>query len=148
MRNTIVALISAAASAKVMVLEPLDWCNDCQEIAYVWVPGEAPYVPEDYLDIAQAVQRQAAGKGLAAWVGIASHELAEPYPDVINQEINKVVKKVKKAGFEGEDWFLAAHSLGGHTAQSYPRDDEEHPDLFKAQILMGSALKRDLRSIQ
>jgi hypothetical protein len=42
--------------------------------------------------------------------------LAEPYPEVINQEINKVVKKVKKAGYSGDDWFLAAHSLGGHSA--------------------------------
>ena len=67
---------------------------------------------------------------------------------MINQEINKVVNKVKKAGYSGDDWFLAAHSLGGHTAQAYPRDDKEHPNLFKAQILMGSALRRDLRSIQ
>ena len=57
MKSAIVAMISAAAYANVVVLEPLDWCNDCAEIAYVWVPGEAPYAPEDYVDLAQAVQR-------------------------------------------------------------------------------------------
>ena len=53
-------------------------------------------------------------------------------------------------GFDGDNWFLAGHSLGGVMTQNYLTGSYGGPDpsLFKGQILMSSALLRDKRSIQ
>lgn len=58
--------------------------------------------------------------------------------------------KITSNGFTGDNWFLAAHSLGGVMTQDFLNSSSTSPDpsLFKGQILMSSVLLRDRRSIQ
>jgi hypothetical protein len=70
-----------------------------------------------------------------------------PTPYLVDGSINDAVKKVKAAGFTGDEWFLAAHSLGGLMSQDYISNGSKDAAIFKAQILMGSTLKRDKHSI-
>ena len=51
----------------------------------------------------------------------------------------------ENAGFSGENLFIAAHSLGGVMSQNFLQSNAA---AFKGQILMGSVLRRDNRSIQ
>lgn len=55
------------------------------------------------------------------------------------------VSDLKKAGFTGDNIFLAAHSLGGVFAQQYA---QSHPDAMKGLILQGSVLLRNTRKVQ
>jgi hypothetical protein len=59
------------------------------------------------------------------------------------------MEKITTSGFEGENWFLAAHSLGGVMTQDFMTSGSTSPDasLFKGQILMSSVLLRSTRSI-
>ena len=52
--------------------------------------------------------------------------------------------------FTGDNWFLAAHSLGGVMTQSFLNSDSDvaDPSVFKGQILMSSVLLRDTREVQ
>jgi len=54
------------------------------------------------------------------------------------------MKELVKEGFTGDNYVMAGHSLGGVMAQQY---SNKNADTFKAQILMGSTLTRDNRSI-
>ena len=56
-----------------------------------------------------------------------------------------MLKDLKSAGFTGDNVFIAGHSLGGVMAQKYAKGKS---DSIKGQILMGSTLLRDYRSIQ
>ena len=58
--------------------------------------------------------------------------------------------KISSNGFTGDNWFLAAHSLGGVMTQDFLVSGSTSPDanLFKGQILMSSVLLRDRRSLQ
>lgn len=49
------------------------------------------------------------------------------------------------AGYTGDSWFLAAHSLGGVMTQKYLASNSNN---FMGQILMSSVLLRDTHSIQ
>ena len=51
---------------------------------------------------------------------------------------------ITKNGFTGDNWFMAAHSLGGVMTQDWLKSNK---DTFKGQILMSSVLTRDRRSI-
>lgn len=51
----------------------------------------------------------------------------------------------ENAGFSGDNLFIAAHSLGGVMSQNFLQSSAA---AFKGQILMGSVLRRDTRSIQ
>lgn len=57
--------------------------------------------------------------------------------------------KINASGFEGENWFLSAHSLGGVMTQDFLTSGSKSPDasLFKGQVLMSSVLLRSTRSI-
>ena len=52
--------------------------------------------------------------------------------------------KIKTSGFTGDNWFMAAHSLGGVMTQDWLKSNT---DTFKGQILMSSVLLRDRRHI-
>jgi len=54
--------------------------------------------------------------------------------------------EIKSSGFSGDNWFMAAHSLGGVMTQDWLKKSTEK-DQFKGQILMSSVLLRDRRSI-
>ena len=60
------------------------------------------------------------------------------------------MEKITANGFEGDNWFLAAHSLGGVMTQDFLTSGSTSPDasLFKGQILMSSVLLRGSRSVQ
>jgi predicted alpha/beta-hydrolase family hydrolase len=51
---------------------------------------------------------------------------------------------LRKLGFTGDNIVMAGHSLGGVMSQGYTAD---HSSTVKAQVLMGSVLTRDKRSI-
>ncbi len=42
-----------------------------------------------------------------------------PMPKFVDGSINASVSDLKKAGYTGDEWFLAAHSLGGFLIQDY-----------------------------
>ena len=56
---------------------------------------------------------------------------------------------ISSSGFTGNNWFLAAHSLGGVMTQKFLTSGSTSPDasLFKGQILMSSVLLRSTRTI-
>jgi len=64
--------------------------------------------------------------------------------------VQDTVDYITSAGFEGDNWFMAAHSLGGVMTQDWLDGAWLGPDpsMFKGQVLMSSALLRDKRSIQ
>ena len=63
----------------------------------------------------------------------------------ISSHIDSAMDKITSNGFTGDNWFLAAHSLGGVMTQDYLSSGTT---AFKGQILMSSVLLRDRRSIQ
>lgn len=140
------SLLAAAVLAKTTILAPLS-CSGCQEIALVWVSG-AHYDATSYVDIAKAFQQQASTHNLKAWVGIPSISFDVPMPYFVDGSINASVADLKSAGFTGNEWFLAAHSLGGFLVQDYISNGTKDAAIFKAQVLMGSVLNRDKIEIQ
>ena len=66
-----------------------------------------------------------------------------PEPVLIDHYVQSTLAELKKKGFTGDNVFLAAHSLGGVMSQIY---SEGRTDI-KGQILMGSVLLRDKRSL-
>jgi len=92
---------------------------------------------------------EAAKAGYKAWVGIPDFVFSTPNPKQIGGHIQNVMDKINSSGFEGDNWFLAAHSLGGVMTQDFLKKGSSKPDssLFKGQILMSSAVLRKHRSI-
>lgn len=54
---------------------------------------------------------------------------------------------IKSAGFSGDNWFIAAHSLGGVMTQQWLAGKDKNAALMKGQILMSSVLTRDRKEI-
>jgi len=73
-----------------------------------------------------------------------------PNPAQLGPFIQDTVDAINKNGFSGDNWFMAAHSLGGVMTQDWLDGSflGPNPDMFKGQILMSSALLRDKRSLQ
>ena len=117
-------------------------------MAVVWIQG-ANYHAGQYTQIAQQFQLEAASAGYKAWIGIPDFTFKTPNPKQINGHIESVMDKITSNGFTGDNWFLAAHSLGGVMTQDFLMSGSTSPDasLFKGQILMSSALLRDNRSL-
>lgn len=95
------------------------------------------------------MQLEAAKQGYKAWVGIPDFMFSTPNPLEIGGHIQTVMDKINASGFTGDNWFLAAHSLGGVMTQDFLNSGSTSPDasLFKGQILMSSVLTRDRRSV-
>lgn len=55
-----------------------------------------------------------------------------PAPKLVDSSINAMVKTLKLAGFTGDQWFLAAHSLGGVMTQDYISNGSSDAAIFKA----------------
>jgi alpha-beta hydrolase superfamily lysophospholipase len=51
---------------------------------------------------------------------------------LIDGSISDAVKQVKKAGYAGDNWFLAAHSMGGYMSQDYIGGSNPEAKMFKA----------------
>jgi hypothetical protein len=88
----IVSALAGAAFANVSVLYP-PTCENCTEIAVVWVPGP-DYSVSDYMDIAVVFQDEAANIGLSAWVGIPVISYTTPSADILNTSVPEAVKKL------------------------------------------------------
>ncbi len=67
-----------------------------------------------------------------------------PEPILIDNYVNKTIKKLEEAGFTGDNILIAGHSLGGVMSQKYAK---KNTDKIKGSILMGSVLLRDQHSI-
>lgn len=102
------------------------------------------------MQIAQSFQLEAAAQGYKAWIGIPDFWFDTPNPLQLDGHITSVIDKITANGFTGDNWFIAAHSLGGVMTQHFMQDkgSSSYPaSLFKGQILMGSVLRRHHRSI-
>ena len=137
------ALSAGNALAKALILDPPKGATG-KPIAIVWIHG-MQCKPEAYQKPALEFQKLAASKGYKAWIGLPEFLFDVPEPVLIDHYVTDMVSDLKKShGFSGENIFMAAHSLGGVMTQIYTKD---HSDLIKGQILMGSVLLRDKRSI-
>jgi hypothetical protein len=99
---------------------------------------------EAYTSIALELQNQGASNKQAIWVGIPEFLFDTPEPILIDHYVDKTIKQLQDAGFEGDNILLAAHSLGGVFSQKYAK---KNADKIKGQILMGSVLLRDNHKI-
>ena len=142
-----IAGLSMAVAESVVLLAP-EASSDGTPIAVVWIQG-ANYNAGQYTQIAQAFQLEAASAGYKAWVGIPDFTFKKPNPKTIDKHIASVMDKINDNGFTGDNWFLAAHSLGGVMTQSFltSNSTKADPSLFKGQVLMSSVLLRDTRSV-
>ena len=142
MRNLLATIaIAATAYAKLVTLTPPTTTG--VDIAIVWIQG-AMCDNQNYQEIAEAVQAEGAQKGQRIWVGIPSFISGSPDPVTIIGKVSDTVDALRQLGFEGDNVVMAGHSLGGVMAQGYT---QTHADTIKAQVLMGSVLTRDKRSI-
>lgn len=142
-------MLATAAFAESVVLIAPEPSAEGTDLAVVWIQG-ANYNAGQYTQIAQQFQLDAADAGYKAWIGIPDFTFSTPNPMQIGSHIQSVMDKITANGFTGDNWFLAAHSLGGVMTQDFLASGSSSPDasLFKGQILMSSALLRDRRSIQ
>jgi esterase/lipase len=62
---------------------------------------------------------------------------------LIDHYVSDTIKELRKEGFTGDNLVMAGHSLGGVMAQKYANGNNG----IKAQVLMGSVLTRDTRTI-
>lgn len=65
------------------------------------------------MQIAQSFQLEAAAQGYKAWIGIPDFWFDTPNPLQLDGHIMSVIDKITANGFTGDNWFIAAHSLGG-----------------------------------
>lgn len=142
MKNLLATIaLAATTAAKLVTLTPPT--STGTDIAIVWIQG-AMCDNEAYQEIAEAVQAEGAQNGQRIWVGIPSFVSGSPDPVTIVGKVSSTVDELRKLGFEGDNIVMAGHSLGGVMAQGYTKT---HTDIVKAQVLMGSVLTRDNRSI-
>lgn len=78
------------------------------------------------------------------WIGIPQFFLKSPDPISINSYVKSTLKDLAKAGFTGDNIYMAGHSLGGVMAQKYAAGNM---DQIKGLITMGSTLTRDNRKM-
>lgn len=133
--------MAAAAAAKLITIEPT--VSHGTDIAVIMIQG-ALCDHAGYTDLMEEVQAQGAKMGQRIWIGIPSFAANSPDPVTIGGKVSGAVEELKSMGFTGDNVVLAGHSLGGVMAQGYTLD---HADTIKAQVLMGSVLTRNRRSI-
>ena len=136
---------AAQVAAESVVLIAPEPSAEGEPLAVVWIQG-ANYNAGQYTQIAQQFQLEAAKAGYKAWIGIPDFVFSTPNPKQIGSHIESTMDKITSNGFTGDNWFMAAHSLGGVMTQDWLHKDSKK-DTFKGQILMSSVLLRDRRSI-
>uniref|UniRef100_A0A7S3W8N1 Alpha/beta hydrolase fold-5 domain-containing protein n=1 Tax=Strombidinopsis acuminata TaxID=141414 RepID=A0A7S3W8N1_9SPIT len=135
-----IALLLGLAAANTIILPPTT--TKGKDVAVVWIHG-ADCDNAAYTNIAQAYIDQGASNGQRVWVGLPSFLFSVPEPLLIDHYVTETISEIKKAGFEGDNIFLAAHSLGGVMAQNYANDHSE----IKGTILMGSVVLRSYHDL-
>ena len=141
MRNFIVSMAAACAAAKQINMAPI--VDSGSDIAIVWVQG-AMCDNAGYQAIANAVQEAGAAQGQRIFVGIPDFIAGSPDPVTLPGKVTSTIDDLREMGFTGDNIVMAGHSLGGVMAQGY---SESNSDLVRAQVLMGSVLTREKRSI-
>lgn len=81
---------------------------------------------------------------MSAWVGITNFLADLPEPLRMKEQVQDCIDGVKKAGWTGNDLYLAGHSLGAVMAQDFLFNNTQ-TSTFKGQILMGGSLQRKYR---
>lgn len=137
------AIAAVSCASDVLLLNPSS--DKGTPIAVVWIVGE-DYTAESYQSIVETFQQQASKVGLSAWVAIPDFTYSSLKKASIDDEIKDAMKSIESSGFSGDNLFLAAHSLGGVMTQNYLAGNPDYS--FKGQVLMGSVLNREYRSIQ
>ena len=121
--NRMLALVGLAAQyafAESVVLIAPESTATGTPLAVVWIQG-ANYNAGQYTEIAQEFQLEAAKAGYAAWIGIPDFTFKTPNPKEVGTHIESAMEKITSSGFTGDNWFLAAHSLGGVMTQDFLR---------------------------
>ena len=136
------AMAAGGALAKSVILDPENTASG-KPVAIVWIHG-MKCEPEAYQKPAVEFQKAAEAQGYKAWVGIPEFAFDVPEPILIDHYVESTIADLRKQGFTGDNVFLAAHSLGGVMTQIYTK---LKPHAAKGQILMGSVLNQDKRSI-
>lgn len=135
------AASAAIVDASLIILPPTT--TKGTDVAIVWIHGMS-CDNEAYESIAEEVQKQGAKNGQRIWIGLPDFIFNAPEPILIDHYVTDTMKELVKEGFTGDNYVMAGHSLGGVMAQKYT---EKNADTIKAQVLMGSVLTRDQRSI-
>lgn len=131
-----------SAYADVTILPPPASASG-DNVAIVWIHGMS-CDPQAYTTFASEIQSQGAESNQKIWVGLPEFLFDAPNPILIDSYVNKTIKKLQEAGFEGDNILIAGHSLGGVMTQKYAK---KNTDTIKGQILMGSVLLRENHSI-
>jgi len=148
--TALVATLFAIVSANTIVLVKPPTGSVGTPIGVVVIPGEG-YAPQQYQTLAQTFQSQASNNGLMAWVAIPQLDsYKKATTGFIDKPLKQAVQTMQSAGFTGDNLFIAGHNLGGVMSQWYITGEGmfESPDYtFKGQILLGSVMNRQYRSI-
>ena len=135
-------MLTTMVAGKTVILEPEAGAAGDKQVAMVMIHG-MQCEPESYKALAENFQKEAAASGYKAWVGIPEFIFDAPEPVLIDHYVQDTIKELKKRGFSGDNIFMSAHSLGGVMSQNYVSSNKD----IKGQILMGSVLLRDKRTI-
>jgi len=145
----IAATLFAVVSASTIVLVKPPTGSVGTNIGVVMIPGQG-YAPQAYQTVAQSFQKEAANYGMQAWIAIPELSYKKADTGVIDKPINQAVSLMQSSGFSGDNLFIAGHNLGGVMSQWYISGEGlfKSPDVtFKGQILLGSVMNRQYRSI-
>lgn len=145
MKNFFVFAAIAAAQAlaeDIIVMQPSETATG-DDVAIVWIHG-MQCKNEAYTDFAEKIQAAGESDGRRVWVGLPQFIFDTPEPILINGYVQDTIDALTKAGFTGDNIFIAGHSLGGVMTQDYA---QKNKDLIKGQILMGSVLLRSNHKI-
>eukprot|EP00347_Sterkiella_histriomuscorum_P010783 403374937 len=115
-----------------------------QDVALIFFQGASAPV-SGYQPFAEKLQEVAADHGLRAFVSVPQFLFDTPEPMQTGSAFNSALNEIKKAGFTGDNVFLAGHSLGGVMAQNFA---PSHSNAIKGLILEGSVLLRGTRKVQ
>jgi len=102
--------------------------------------------PDVYTPLATEFQNEMAKAKYPAktWVALPEFFLDAPNPISIDHYVSQAKKDLAKAGFTGDKYIMAGHSLGGVMAQQYAN---KHSDEIEGLMLMGSVLERSTHKI-
>lgn len=103
--------------AESFLIKPQDGVQGT-EVGLIWVQGGG-IKNQAYKSIAENFVADAGKNGIKAYVGIPDFFFDVPNPLQIDSHIDQIKKDMKAAGFKGDKFYLAAHSLGTVVSQMY-----------------------------
>jgi hypothetical protein len=135
---TVTAFLSGIAMASDdQLLKPI--YTEGPELAMLLFQG-AQIGADQYVSLATAIQK--ATTGVQLWVSIPAALLDVQNPFTIGGAADRAKQSLASAGYNGTEYIVGGHSLGGVAIQGY---SESNPTGILGQVLMGSALQRKYR---